>query len=226
MLVHYRQNRSGAEETVNRVADLGCRASSVAGDIAKDSDRQRIVGAAFDRLGDVQTWVNNAGSDVLTGAAGELDFVAKLRRLIEVDVEGTIHLSRLVAERLIRAERDMPASMTFIGWDQALRGMEGDAGQMFAPVKAAVMAFADSMAQSYGPAIRVNSIAPGWIQTSWGQAASDYWDARAKEQSLMNRWGKPEDVSRAVVFAADPGNTFLTGQTIEVNGGWNRRYSP
>ena len=54
--------------------------------------------------------------------------------------------------------------------------MEGDAGQMFGPVKAAVMAYANSLAQSVAPAIRVNTVAPGWIQTAWGESASEYWD--------------------------------------------------
>jgi 3-oxoacyl-[acyl-carrier protein] reductase len=69
----------------------------------------------------------------------------------------------------------------------------------------------------------VNTIAPGWIRTSWGESSSEYWSDRAKNQSLMHRWGKPEDVAKAVLYAADPDNTFLTGQTIDINGGWNRR---
>ena len=103
--------------------------------------------------------------------------------------------------------------------------MEGDAGQMFGPVKAAVMAFAVSLAQSVAPRIRVNTIAPGWIQTSWGKQASQAWQDRAKGQSLMHCWGTPEDVARSVVYVSDPENTFLTGQTINVNGGWNRTHS-
>ena len=116
-----------------------------------------------------------------------------------------------------------PPSIVFIGWDQAAVGMEGDAGQMFGPVKGAVMAFAACFAQSVAPEVRVNTIAPGWIQTSWGQSASEYWNHRAKSQSLMHRWGQPEDVAKGVVYVADPENTFLTGQTIDINGGWNRK---
>jgi 3-oxoacyl-[acyl-carrier protein] reductase len=226
LLLHYRQNRQGAERTADEIRALGGNASTVAADLSRANDRERLVETAFDRLGDVQTWVNNAGADVLTGQSATLDFDAKLRRLIEVDLEGTIHLSRLVAGRLLQQPSQVPSSIVFIGWDQAPHGMEGDAGQMFGPVKAAVMAFAASFAQSVAPGIRVNTIAPGWIQTSWGDSTSQYWSDRARQQSLMNRWGKPEDVGRAVVFVADPENTFLTGQTIDLNGGWNRRHSP
>jgi 3-oxoacyl-[acyl-carrier protein] reductase len=118
-----------------------------------------------------------------------------------------------------------PAAVVFIGWDQAPHGMEGDAGQMFAPVKAGVMAFAASLAQHVAPHVRVNTIAPGWIQTAWGASTRGYWQDRAKQQSLMHRWGTPEDVARAVVYVTDPKNSFLNGQTINVNGGWNRKHS-
>lgn len=223
LVVHYRSNRDGAEQTATKVRAVGCEATTIAGDLANPSDRQRLVSQSFQVLGTIQTWVNNAGADVLTGDAADLDFDAKLEHLLSVDVVGTIVLSRLVADKLQLQSDALPPSMVFVGWDQALYGMEGDAGQMFGPVKAAVMAFAKSLAQSVSPQIRVNTIAPGWIQTAWGQATSEYWDQRAKRQSLMNRWGKPEDIAKAVLYAADPGNTFLTGQTIQLNGGWNRK---
>mgnify|MGYP001814847674 FL=1 len=100
--------------------------------------------------------------------------------------------------------------------------MDGEAGQMFGPVKAAVMSYARSLAQSVAPLIRVNTVAPGWIRTAWGEDVSDYWNERAKAESLMNRWGHPDDVAKAVVYLADPNNTFVTGETINVNGGWDR----
>lgn len=225
LLIHYRSNSEGAAKTVAAAKERGCEATSLAADLSSPADVERLAEVAFDRLGPIQTWVNNAGVDVLTGPDASLDFDAKLERLLDVDVRGTIGLSRRVAARLASQPSDRPPAMVFIGWDQAPLGMEGDAGQMFGPVKAAVMAFAASLAQSVAPTVRVNTVAPGWIRTSWGESTSDYWDRRAQGQSLMDRWGRPEDIARAVLYAADPDNTFLTGQTIAVNGGWNRRFS-
>jgi len=224
MAVHYRNNQAGAEQTAAAVKSAGCDAVVIAADLSNAGDCARLVGTVFESLGHVQTWVNNAGADVLTGKAASLGFDDKLRRLLDVDVVGTIQLSRMVAHRLVQQEMQMPASMVFIGWDQAPHGMEGDAGQMFGPVKAAVMAFSASLAQTLAPHVRVNTIAPGWTRTSWGESTSDYWNVRATHQSLMHRWGNPQDVANAVLFAADPENSFLTGQTIELNGGWNRKH--
>ncbi|MDE0862362.1 MAG: SDR family NAD(P)-dependent oxidoreductase [Rubripirellula sp.] len=228
LVVHFCSNQDGASETADALRENGCEPVLVSADLSLPEGRQFLIDQAFDSLGLIQTWVNNAGADVLTGIAATLDFEAKLRCLLEVDVLGTILLSREVAERMVnqadQQSSQQPAAMVFVGWDQALQGMEGDAGQMFGPAKAAVMAFANSLAQSTGPQLRVNTIAPGWIRTSWGETTSDYWDQRAKGQALMERWGSVDDIAKAVLYAADPANTFLTAQTIQLNGGFNRRF--
>jgi 3-oxoacyl-[acyl-carrier protein] reductase len=223
IVVHYCRNAGGAEQTCRLLAQAGCRATMLSADLAVESDRNELAREAFARLGTIHTWVHNAGADVLTGDSAHRSFEEKLDRLWEVDVRGTILLARLIASRMEAQSTALPPSMVFIGWDQAPRGMEGDAGMLFGPIKASIMAFAASLSQSLAPKVRVNCVAPGWIQTSWGNEASEYWDRRAKTQALMNRWGTPQDIARAVLYVTDPANSFLTGQTIDVNGGWNRR---
>ncbi|MCO8120758.1 SDR family oxidoreductase [Stieleria sp. TO1_6] len=225
VLVHYCNNRDGAEQTADQIREMGVATEIVRGDLCQAEDRRRLVDDVWNFFGPPTTWVNNAGADVLTGPASEWPFDQKLRVLMETDVFGTIDLTRRVVQRLPVGGTDPPASITFIGWDQALQGMDGDAGQMFAPVKAAVTAYASSLAQQVAPDIRVNTIAPGWIQTAWGNQTDSYWDRRAKRDALMQRWGTPADVARAVCFVADPANSFCTGQTINVNGGWNRTFN-
>jgi 3-oxoacyl-[acyl-carrier protein] reductase len=161
-------------------------------------------------------WVNNAGADVLTGEAAKAPFDEKLERLWRVDVRATITLSRAIGRR--RAERGRGVIIN-IGWDQAEAGMAGDSGEMFAAVKGAVMCFTRSLAQSLAPNVRVNCIAPGWIRTAWGETASAAWQERAKSESLLHRWGTPEDIARTARFLASPAASFINGQVIAVNGG-------
>jgi len=229
IVVHYRRNRGGAETTAEQIAACGVQPTLVAADLRQPDQRRHLVDRAWEILDQPTTWVNNAGADVLTGSAAAWSFAEKLRVLMETDVLGTIDVTRQVVARWQTADRPdadvsrtSPPSIVFIGWDQAPEGFNGDAGQMFGPVKAAVMAYANSLAQEVAPAIRVNTVAPGWIQTAWGESTDDYWNQRAMGESLMRRWGRPADVAAAVCYLADPANTFIHGQTIAVNGGFRR----
>jgi 3-oxoacyl-[acyl-carrier protein] reductase len=138
-----------------------------------------------------------------------------------VDVSGTIEVSRLVAQQMYgQPSRPALPSMVHIGWDQAAGGFEGDSGQYFSTTKAAVDAFSKSLAKSVAPRIRVNCVAPGWIQTEWGASTSSAWNERATGESMLERWGTPSDVANAVVWLCQPESSFINGQTIAVNGGW------
>jgi 3-oxoacyl-[acyl-carrier protein] reductase len=100
--------------------------------------------------------------------------------------------------------------------------MEGDSGELFAATKAAVMAFSRSLAKSLAPKVRVNCVAPGWIKTAWGAGASEAWQQRAVRESMLGRWGTPEDIAAAVHWLVSPQAAFVTGQTVNVNGGFRR----
>jgi 3-oxoacyl-[acyl-carrier protein] reductase len=214
IVVHGRDVKA-ANEVCGGVQEMKRRAEPFVTDISTPSARLDMVERLWS-ASPIDVWINNAGSDVLTGPAVDLPFSEKLKRLWEVDVEGTVQFSREVGRHM--RERGRGAIIN-IGWDQVETGMEGDSGEMFGAVKGAVMGFTRSLAKSLAPQVRVNCIAPGWIRTAWGQEASDYWQARAVGESLLERWGEPEDIARAARFLASPAASFITGQIINVNGG-------
>jgi len=92
-------------------------------------------------------------------------------------------------------------------------------GTLYSLAKGAVWAYSKSLARSLSPAIRVNVIAPGWIETEWGQTLAPDLRERVVKTTPLGRWGRPEDVAAAAVFLASPDADFITGQTIVVNGG-------
>jgi 3-oxoacyl-[acyl-carrier protein] reductase len=189
-----------------------------------------LVDCAFNWQGHVDAWVNNAGADVLTTGARNRSFADRLSELWQVDVVGSALISRWVTERWHLSAQEHQGtnrpSLVNTGWDQAPYGMEGESGQLFCTIKSAVMAFTKSLAQTVGPVARINCVAPGWIRTAWGAGTSDYWDHRARSESLLARWGEPEDVAQAVAWLVSPRAAFINGQVIEVNGGWRRTQPP
>lgn len=201
---------------------MGRTAFSVFQDFANDFNYEQFAESAWDKIGGFDIWINNAGADVLTGPAADWPLEKKLTHLFKTDVQSTLLLSR-AAGRLMKSniENQRVGCIVNIGWDQAEQGMAGESGELFATTKGAIMSMTRSLAQSLAPEVRVNCVAPGWIQTKWGEATSEYWDQRAKRESLMERWGKPSDIAQTIAFLCGDGANFISGQIINVNGGFN-----
>lgn len=215
VLVHARRNGQDAEQVALHARSRGRETRVVLADLSDPGEQDRLVHVAWDWR-PIDIWINNAGADVLTGEAAEWSFEDKLAALWKVDVVASLRLSRAVGQRM--RDRGHGAILN-MGWDQANTGMAGDSGEFFAAVKGAVMAATRSLAKSLAPQVRVNCIAPGWIRTEWGQQASEEWQDRAKRESLLTRWGDPEDVARVACYLVSPAASFINGQIISINGG-------
>ncbi len=216
--LQWRQNSEGIEAVAAKIRQqhlVACETYQC--DLSDNIQHTSLVRNAWewDAAG-IDIWVNNAGADVLTGEAAKWPFERKLEQLWQIDVVATVRLSRLIGVQMQSRGRGVIIN---IGWDQAEHGMAGDSGELFAATKGAVMAFTRSLARSLAPQVRVNCVAPGWIKTSWGKQASQHWQERARRESLLERWGSPEDVAQAVRFLASPAASFITGHLLPVNGG-------
>ena len=175
-----------------------------------------MVDKAFTALETVDVWVNNAGADVLTGDAAEWPAERKLDALLDVDLKSTIRCSRLVAARMAPG-----GCILNMGWDRAtIDGMAGDDPELFAAVKAGVLGFSKSFARSVAPDVRVNVLCPGWIETAFGAGADRAFYDEIAASTPLGRWGRPEDVAGAAVWLASPAAAFVTGQAVNVNGGF------
>lgn len=244
LILHGNRNLIGLQQIAGTLREqtrvIGC----VVADLSRPSTATRLADTCWnmagarlaeDSLSDpssvIDAWIHCAGADVLTGAAQKASFEEKLEWLLQVDVRGTILACRSIATKMSDQSRTtrctasatedalVPAIIT-VGWDQAVNGFEGDSGQYFCPTKAAIMAFTLSLAKTCGRNVRVNCVAPGWVQTQWGQSAPDFWERRATHESIMGRWGKPRDVANAVAFLVSEQANFINGQILNVNGGW------
>ena len=219
VVVHARRSRAEADAVAQEIRSLGAQAEVILADLTDHNDLDGFARAAWDWHSGVDILINNAGADVLTGEALSWPFERRLEALWNVDVGSTVRLGRLIGEKMKLAGG---GAILNIGWDGAERGMAGDGAELFAVAKGAVMAFTRSLAQSLAPEVRVNCAAPGWIKTAWGEKADRRWQQRAVDESLLGKWGVPGDVARVAVFLVSPAAAFISGQIVEVNGGFRR----
>jgi len=219
VIVHCRNSVAAATEVAKTCRQTGVRSHVVQADFGIVAELNAFVERAWRLEQGCDIWINNAGADLLTGPDARRDYADKLQRLFEVDVRGTILLSREVGRRMQQAGRGVILN---IGWDQADRGMEGDSGELFATSKNAIMGFTRSLAVSLAPEVRVNCIAPGWIRTAWGEQAGSAWQERVLRETPLRRWGTPQDIARLARFLVSREADYITGQVINANGGAER----
>ncbi len=220
VIVHARSSRAEAEQTAQDICSVGRDAQVILKDLSEPAGQDELASSAWDWRGHLDIWINNAGADVLTGGAWHRPYEEKLDTLWRVDVVATMRLTRDIG---LRMKQRGEGTIVNIGWDQAVQGMAGDSGEIYAATKGAIMAFTKSAALSLAPEVRVNCVAPGWIKTEWGEMASEAWQKRVIRESQLGRWGTPEDVARAVRFMAGPNSSFLDAQVLAVNGGYRPR---
>ncbi|HEU4694408.1 MAG TPA: SDR family oxidoreductase [Vicinamibacterales bacterium] len=213
----YRSNVNGAEETAEEIRRLGRQVDVHRLDLVSEAGLASLGPAARDRFGRIDAWINNAGADILTGDAASLSDIEKLDRLLAVDLRGTMLASWRAAE-ILAAQPDGGVIIN-MSWDHVLTGMAGTNPQLFAAVKGGVLAFSKSLARSLAPRVRVNVLAPGWIETSFATDLDPGRRDAVAESTPLARWGTPDDVAGAAVFLASPAAAFITGQTLLVGGG-------
>jgi len=186
-------------------------------DLATRDGCERLVAEAREELGRIDVWVNNAGADVLTGEAADWEWERKLDTLLAVDLKGTIACSYAIGE-VMRGQATGGAIVN-MSWDQVTSGMAGENPQLFSAVKGGVLAFSKSLARSLAPAVRVNVLCPGWIETSFGEQADPEFRRSVADDTPLGRWGRPQDVAGAALYLASPEAAFITGQALNINGG-------
>lgn len=217
VVVNYRHSQQAAQSCAEEVRQRGGRALVIQADVRSAQEMERLVTASVAALGGIDIWVNMAGADILTGEGAELPDHAKLARLIDTDLRGTMFASWAAADELSK----QPGSCLInTSWDQALRGMAGRDPEMFAAVKAGISGFTRALARTLAPRVRVNEVAPGWIETAFAatEMAPEYRD-QVIAATPLQRLGHPRDVAAAVVFLASDESSFITGQTLLINGG-------
>jgi 3-oxoacyl-[acyl-carrier protein] reductase len=223
--INYAGNADAADEALKLVKEAAGDGYTVQGDVAVAADRERLIADVVARFGRLDLLVNNAGvapkvrADLLDTGEESFDW------LYAINLKGPFFLTQLAAKQMLKQERDADGARGRIVNITSISAYtasinRGDYCVVKAGLAMMTKLFADRLAND---GINVYEIRPGVIATDMTGAVKEKYDKLILEQGItpIRRWGKPEDVGRAVRAIAEDRFPFSTGAVFDVDGGFH-----
>lgn len=212
-------NEAGAAATAADIEAAGGRAWAVGTDVTSAAEMERLMASAAERMGGIDTIINNAGVQ----RSGRVDAFAEADwdLLMEVNPKSCF-LGVKYGVPYLRA-----AGGGAIVNTASLAGLKGGPGMTaYSASKGAIVAFTKALAAELAPdGIRVNAMCPGWIDTPFNQPAIEFMGGRAAQEAVvarivpLGRQGTPAEIAAGMLYLASDASSYLTGQSLVIDGG-------
>ncbi|MEM7191362.1 MAG: 3-oxoacyl-ACP reductase family protein [Pseudomonadota bacterium] len=214
--ISYASSKAGAEEVVKDLKARGVRAEAYQADQAKSDEVSNLVAATVSHFGRIDILVNNAGVLVLGEVHDGANDLAEFERMYDVNIRGTAAAVRAVAPLMAEGGRIISIG-SVVGESTPFAGAAD-----YSATKAALLGLTRGWARDLGPkGITVNAVQPGPIDTDMNPAGNGDFSELQKNTTALGRFGKAEEVAATVAFLASPDASYITGSTINVDGGFN-----
>jgi 3-oxoacyl-[acyl-carrier protein] reductase len=209
----YSSSVESANSLENELSNYGVKVKSYQSNAADHKESQDLVENVLTDFGSIDVLVNNAGitKDNLLMRMGEEDF----DKVIEVNLKSVFNMTKAVQRTMLKQRKGSIINMS------SVVGVKGNAGQSnYAASKAGIIGFSKSIALELGSRnIRSNVIAPGFIETEMTSMLDEKTVEVWRNAIPLKRGGSPEDIANACVFLASDLSAYVTGQTLNVDGG-------
>jgi len=212
--IHYHTHEAQARRLLDELQSDGCSVMLTHGDVSDEAQANSIVRSVQESFGFVDVLVNNAGialpQQLVTDTC-----LADWSRVFDTNVTGMFLVTNAALPQMISNKRGAIVNIS------SMWGVTGGSCEVpYSASKAAVIGFTKSLAKEVAPSgIRVNCVAPGFVPTGMNGALDEKTVEAIREETPLLRLGKAEDIANAVLFLASEQASFITGQTLNVDGG-------
>ena len=201
------------EEVAAKIREAGGEVLPIVSDISKTEDAKKVVATVMEAYGKIDILINNAG--VLDNGLKAIDNFTDddMNYVIDINTKGTMCMMREVSAEMAKTGYGSIVNVASVA------GAMGCGGAAYVASKAAIIGFTKSLAKEIGSrGITVNAIAPGYIETDMTDALSEEARKNLCERIALRRTGKPEDIANAAAFLASDDASYITGETLTVDG--------
>ncbi len=217
VVVHYNSSEAQANAVVAEIRAAGGEAHALKADVSSGAATEDLVGRAAEKLGGLDVLVNNAGALVKRTPIAEVDD-AFFDSVVDLNVRSVVMASKAALPHLKQSGRSSVINLSSV----AARNGGGPGSSLYASSKAFVLNLTRGMAKEFVPfGIRVNGVSPGVIMTPFHERYSTPEQIETMRKTIpMERVGTPQDNVGVFLFLASAAMSgYITGQTIEINGG-------
>ena len=211
--INYRKEDKKLNDLKKEIEANNVKCELVQGDVSNFEDAERFVKEVVEKLGSIEVLVNNAGitKDMLLMRMKKEDF----EQVIDTNLVGTFNVTKNAINYMMKARKGNIVNIS------SVVGISGNAGQTnYSASKAGIIGFTKSLAKEVASRnIRVNAVAPGFIETSMTDVLKDDIKEEISKNIPLKRMGTAEDVANAVNFLVSENSSYITGQVIQVDGG-------
>jgi 3-oxoacyl-[acyl-carrier protein] reductase len=213
--VHYHASEAGARETLDMIQQRGGRGMLLQADLTVEAEANRTVDRLIANLGRLDILINNAGSPVQRARIEDCP-TDLWRQIFDVNTTSAFLVTRRAIPRLKASGRGSIVNNLTLSIQT---GGTGGAG-IYAAAKGALQVLTRTLARELAPVVRANAVMPGVIETRHHEVYSTPEKmAEYRGQTPLARNGTAEEVARAIHFLASDASSFITGATLDVNGG-------
>ena len=211
VIINYSSSLENAKKVVSEINSFGGKAYPLQADISNENSVNELIKAVLSKNKKIDVLVNNAGitKDGLLMRMKTDDW----QRVLDLNLSGVFYCTKAVSRQMLKQKKGRIINIT------SVVGLMGNPGQAnYSAAKAGVIGLTKSAAKEFASrGITVNAVAPGFISTDM---TKDIKSEDILSAIPLGRFGDPEDVAGAVKFlAADPSAAYITGQTLQVDGG-------
>lgn len=215
LIINYVNSKEKAEKLKNELEEkYNINVLTVQADLADEKEIKNMVDIALNKFGEIDVLVNNAG--IIIDKEFEEKTIEDWKQTLNINLIAPFILTKLIGKEMVKNKSGAIINISSINGINTYHPSSVD----YDASKSGLISLTFDSAVEFSPYVRVNCIAPGWVDTEMNKDLSEDYVKEEIERILVRRFGRPEEIAKVATFLASDDASFINSTVIKVDGGW------